>query len=155
MGGNAESIQTAQHGGRWSFTCQHTIMECVGNMYISCFLDLDGVSQSEQVEVVSCLMSEVQDHYYKDATLKCMDMQQLDDKLIKMDLVKECAISHYGEELLLEMGNKTDSLNPKHTFVPWITFNDESNPAWQDQAVGNFENFICKNFLQNVPECSN
>ena len=55
-----------------------------------------------------------------------MDMQQLDDKLIRMDLVKQCAISHYGEELLLEMGHSTDSLEPKHTFIPWITFNDVS-----------------------------
>ena len=58
--------------------------------------------------------------------IQCMDMQQLDDKLIKMDLVKQCAISHYGEELLLAMGQKTDSLEPQHTFVPWITFNDVS-----------------------------
>jgi len=53
-------------------------------------------------------------------------MVELEDKLIRMDLVKQCAISHYGEELLLEMGHRTDSLEPKQTLIPWITFNGVS-----------------------------
>ena len=40
-----------------------------------------------------------------------------------MDLVKQCSISHFGEELLLAMGNATAALDPPHTFIPWITFN--------------------------------
>ena len=40
-----------------------------------------------------------------------------------MDLVKQCSISHFGEELLLAMGNATADLDPPHTFIPWITFN--------------------------------
>merc|ERR1719436_1339036 len=94
-------------------------------MYIACFLDLDGVSQAQKVDVVNCIMSEQPDKpAQNDATLKCMDKHELDDKLIKMDLVNQCATSHYGEGLLLDMGTKTDSLQPKHSFIPWITFND-------------------------------
>ena len=55
---------------------------------------------------------------------KCIDAQELDDKLIKMDLVHQCAVSHFGEELLLQMGIKTDSLQPPQDFIPWITFNE-------------------------------
>ena len=43
-----------------------------------------------------------------------------------MDLVKQCSISHYGEDLLLAAGTATDALDPPHTFVPWVTFNDVS-----------------------------
>ena len=28
-----------------------------------------------------------------------------------------------------------------------------SNPEWQEEARGNFQRFICENFLQNVLEC--
>ena len=54
---------------------------------------------------------------------KCIDEQELDDKLMIMDLVKQCSISHFGEELLLAMGNATAALDPPHSFIPWITFN--------------------------------
>ena len=38
-------------------------------MFISCFLDLDGVSQSQEVEVVSCIMSDEKPNSHTD-TLK-------------------------------------------------------------------------------------
>jgi len=149
--GNAESVQ--KHDGSWNFKCQHAILECTGNMQISCILNLDSLSQSDKIDLVSCIMSQEQPHSYVDP-YKCIDEQKLDDKLIIMDLVKQCSISHFGEELLLAMGNATAALDPPHSFIPWITFNGESNPSWQEEARGNFENFICKNFLQDVPECN-
>ena len=55
-----------------------------------------------------------------------MDNSSLDDKLLKMSLVHECAVAHFGEELLLGMGIETDALLPPHTFIPWITINGVS-----------------------------
>ena len=52
-----------------------------------------------------------------------MDNHELEDKLIKMDTVNQCAISHHGEELLKENGVATHSLQPPHNFIPWIIFN--------------------------------
>merc|ERR1712212_520954 len=149
--GNAESVQ--KHDGSWNFKCQHAILECIGNMQIACILNLDALSLSDKIDLVSCIMSQEKPHSYVDP-YKCIDEQELDDRLMIMDLVKQCSISHFGEELLLAMGNATAALDPPHTFIPWITFNGESNPSWQEQARGNFENFICKNFLQDVPECA-
>ena len=57
---------------------------------------------------------------------QCIDQQELEDKLMTMDLVKQCSISHFGEDLLLAMGNATAELDPPHTFIPWITFNGVS-----------------------------
>merc|ERR1712018_185990 len=151
--GNAESIQTHQHGGRWSFKCQHAILECTGNMQIACILDLDALTPSDKMDLVSCIMSQEKPNSSVDPFI-CIDQQELEDKLMTMDLVKQCSISHYGEELLLAMGNATAALDPPHELVPWITFNGESNPSWQEEARGNFENFICKNFLQSIPECN-
>ena len=55
-----------------------------------------------------------------------MDSLNLNDKLLKISLVHECAVAHFGEELLLGMGMETDALIPPHTFIPWITFNGVS-----------------------------
>jgi len=122
-------------------------------MQIACILDLDALSPSDKMDLVSCIMSQEKPNSSVDPFI-CIDQQELEDKLIIMDLVKQCSISHYGEDLLLAAGNATAALDPPHEFVPWITFNGESNPAWQEEARGNFEKFICKNFLQNVPECN-
>jgi len=151
--GNAESVQTNQnHGGKWSFKCQHAIHECTANMYIACLLQLDSLTQEQKIEIVNCVMGDSR-QWKNDATLKCMDSLNLNDKLLKMSLVHECAVSHFGEELLLGMGMETDALIPPHTFIPWITFNGVSNPEWQEEARGNFEGFICEKFLPNVLEC--
>ena len=37
--------------------------------------------------------------------------------------VHNCATSHDGQSLLNELGLETNSLVPKLTEVPWITFN--------------------------------
>merc|ERR1712018_1125484 len=74
--GNAESIQTHQHGGRWSFKCQHAILECTGNIQIACILNLDTLSLSDKIDIVSCIMSQEHPHSYVDP-YKCIDEQDL------------------------------------------------------------------------------
>ena len=38
----------------------------------------------------------------------------------------ECSTSEKGKQLHHENGVKTENLNPPHTYVPWVTFNDVS-----------------------------
>ena len=70
-----------------------------------------------------------------------MDSLNLNDKLLKMSLVHECAVSHFGEELLLGMGMETDALIPPHTFIPWITFNGVSISVWSRLDSGMIDIF--------------
>ena len=65
----------------------------------------------------------------------------MNDKLLKISLVHECAVSHFGEELLLGMGMETDALIPPHTFIPWITFNGVSTSVWSRLYLGMRETF--------------
>ena len=44
-----------------------------------------------------------------------------------MKAVSECANYYEGQELLKNLGDETNSLDPKLTFVPWVTFNGVSN----------------------------
>ena len=37
--------------------------------------------------------------------------------------VRYCANSFEGTKLFAQFGKETDSLQPPHTFVPWIIFN--------------------------------
>ena len=43
------------------------MLECVGNMYQACFLNIPGATMSQKVEVVNCVMS---DGAPNNATLK-------------------------------------------------------------------------------------
>ena len=45
---------------------------------------------------------------------------------------------------------KTTTLNPKHTWVPWIIINGVFRQDYQDQAVENLLKLICK--LSNGPQ---
>ena len=40
--------------------------------------------------------------------------------------IEACAASEHGESLLHDIGVKTDLLDPKLNYVPWLTFNDVS-----------------------------
>ena len=40
-----------------------------------------------------------------------------------MKTVSDCMNSSEGMELLKSLGDETNSLDPKLTFVPWVTFN--------------------------------
>ena len=46
--------------------------------------------------------------------------------LASVKAVSECANSYEGQELLKNLGDETNSLDPKLTFVPWVTFNGVS-----------------------------
>ena len=43
-----------------------------------------------------------------------------------METVHNCATSYEGQTLLNQLGDETNSLNPEHTGVPWVTFNGVS-----------------------------
>ena len=100
----------------------------------------------------------------------------IQDKAIKA--VDQCANSVEGEWALHDLGVETIILQPAPTFIPQINFNgvnkvlhikdisleiyfvhlnfihlQVNKQKWQDGAVEDFEDLLCKRWLISVPEC--
>ena len=67
--------------------CQHGLIECTGNMFQACFLNLPGVSDEQQIEVVNCIMGRG----------KAYDAGQANDATLRVRLItsetKMCGIN--------------------------------------------------------------
>ena len=98
------------------------------------------------------------------------------DKAIKA--VEGCVNSVEGQWALHDLGVETTILQPAPTFIPQINFNgvnkmlnikdisldiyfshlnvihfQVNRQEWQDGAVDDFEDLLCKRWLISVPEC--
>ena len=60
--------------------------------------------------------------------------------------IEGCAASEHGENLLHDVGAKTDLLDPALNYVPWLTFNDVGN--CDDRCHGFSYGVILGIFLQ-------
>ena len=49
-----------------------------------------------------------------------------------------------GTKLMHKLALKTSHLNPKHTYVPWITINGKHTQQLQDEAWKDIIGLICK-----------
>ena len=68
--------------------------------------------------------------------------------------LKDCADSKLGNTLLFDAGEKTNNLDPKLNYVPWITANGAHSDEIQNNAERNLQMFICSQLkeLYNI-EC--
>lgn len=153
--GKAEATpnESSSHPG-YNFVCQHGLTECTGNMWQACFLSLPGFTRDEQLDVVHCINGG--GHAWdsgavNDQTLRCMNEFGIDHATMKA--AYDCVNSSEGMDLLKTLGDETNSLDPKLSFVPWLTFNGEFQQEWQDGGIEDLEALLCKNFLQDKPEC--
>jgi len=139
-----------QDGDSWTFECQHGPDECHGNMQQSCMFHYV-TDQDTYVDVIYCIESS------GDITNDAKVKQCLSDSSVPMETINKIQTCWEGEEgiqLHHENGVKTDNLVPKHTYVPWVTFNDahsEDNESMycQDDLC----RCLCDDYLQDVPEC--
>ena len=129
------SAQFTQDGSGWSFTCQHGPDECQGNKVQACVLDqvrlkvFSSTFQNlfphkvsdpkEYVPLIHCIMASSNP---PTAASKCVT--DLGIKATSGAKIEACAASEHGENLLHDVGVKTDLLDPALNYVPWLTFND-------------------------------
>jgi hypothetical protein len=146
--GKATFVRNSVEG--WNFTCQHGPEECTGNMYQACLLKLpeNQVDSTQRVQIINCIMS---DATPDTATLKCMKRLGVEEEALKA--VEGCANSVEGQWALHDLGVETQILQPAPTFIPQINFNGVNKQEWQDGAVDDFEDLLCKRWLISVPEC--
>ncbi|KAL5748153.1 hypothetical protein ACOSQ2_025450 [Xanthoceras sorbifolium] len=136
----------AKIGSNNTITCQHGPSECLLNTVEACAIDI-WPEVTEHFPFINCVETLVYEHKYPQWET-CFDKLGLDSKL-----VSDCYTSGYGKKLELQYAAETNSLEPPHTYVPWVVV--DGQPLYEDYE--NFISYICKAYKgSTVPKaCSN
>ncbi|CAF0825939.1 unnamed protein product [Didymodactylos carnosus] len=72
---------------------------------------------------------------------------------IDYDKISTCTKSKLGNDLQHQYALMTDALQPQHTFVPWVTLNNEHTAKIQEQAEDNLIGLLCDTYKgSNIPD---
>lgn len=139
------------NGDSWDFTCQHGPTECKGNIQQACVLKYVP-DQDQFIYTIHCI-EESGDVTSEDAISECLK-EHADATAEMVDTIMSCSNNDEGNQLHHEMGVKTDNLKPRHTYVPWVTFNHEhSEDDTTEDCQFDLLNCLCRDYLKDVPEC--
>jgi hypothetical protein len=64
--------------------------------------------------------------------------------------ISSCATSSQGNIWQNDMGVRTSSLVPAHTYVPWVNVNGKHATNTEDAVETNMVKFICDNYKGSV-----
>lgn len=59
------------------------------------------------------------------------------------DAIHTCSTSAEGTQYIVEMAEKTEALNPAHTYVPWTVVNDQHTSSTESAITSNMVRFVC------------
>ncbi|CAD8055177.1 unnamed protein product [Paramecium sonneborni] len=111
-----KASQNQQSNGSIIFKCQHGDLECFGNKLQACGFNVLS-AQNEQLKFLICIQKtrkrQIED--FESELKSCLP--DLWEGVLK------CANGTQGIELLWENGEETLNLDPKLTYVPWVTVN--------------------------------
>ncbi|XP_066262543.1 gamma-interferon-inducible lysosomal thiol reductase-like [Euwallacea similis] len=128
--------------GTKTFTCQHGVAECHGNIVHACAINLTTVEKS--TEFAFC--SERSEAPSDDIILKeCAEIIE-----IAWDDLEDCISNGKGADLLSENDKKTKLVDP--AFIPTIVLNGTFSQVIQDESLTQFKLLICS-LIGNPPEC--
>ena len=133
--GNADETKK---GGKWVFTCQHGKEECIGNLIETCAIHFYP-NASVYFPFIHCI--ETSGKIPRKAAPSCAQKFGLD-----YSKIESCANGDLGNSLEHKMGLKTEALDPKQTYVPWITLEGVHTEKIQNQAENNLVKLICKTY---------
>merc|ERR1719356_1556400 len=74
---------------------------------------------------------------------------------IDMKPIRECTKGKQGNKVMLQVGEATESLQPPHEYVPWVTLNGEhSEESEQDaeKGEGNLLRQVCDRLSDPKPD---
>lgn len=132
-------------GNTWTFQCQHGKKECHGNKIHSCTLDLYPDTE-KSLAFIFCSMSS---HDPVSASETCAYKNSMD--WVKISL---CADGDLGSKLLHANGVRTESLQPRLVFVPWILIDNNFTELQLQASLDNLLNVVCNAYKGTKPsEC--
>jgi len=146
--GNANEKQNAD--GTWTFTCQHGVNECIGNMYEGCAIEHNDKLDSKHVPVwwpfYYCMEKSGN---AADTTVAsgCAKNNGLD-----WIVITNCSTTTNPAKGSDEDGNpnmhkiavETGSLIPPHTFTPWVVV--DGAPLTSAQIDLSLTPIVCKQY---------
>lgn len=59
------------------------------------------------------------------------------------NIINTCATGKEGNDIMYEMSQLTDKLNPSHTYVPWIVVNDKHSSSSENAVISNMVRYVC------------
>mmetsp|Transcript_131808 Transcript_131808/g.196414 ORF Transcript_131808/g.196414 Transcript_131808/m.196414 type:complete len:174 (-) Transcript_131808:156-677(-) len=121
-------------------TCQHGPDECTGNLIETCLIHLHP-KVSDYFPALKCIEAG-NDTPAADAK-KCITQAGLD-----YEAVMDCANGSEGAQLEMAAANATAALQPPHTYVPWVTLNDDHLP---DTEADDLLKHVCKAYTGTAP----
>lgn len=126
----------------WRYKCQHGEMECWGNLLHTCVLHYYPQT-SQHFPFIQCMESAKSNvnEDIKDVANKCAAQTRT-----SIDEPLKCLTSTMGNKLQHELAVATESLDPPHQYVPWITLNGEHTEDMQKEAQENLVKLICDAF---------
>lgn len=146
-----KSQYTRADDGSLTFTCHHGERECYGNKVHACALNIL-TSKRERLSYLNCLLgSMLKDRQAVFPADKCAEDVGIGAQLPQ---IIECANKTQGNELLAEMGNKTQLLQPKLTSVPTVVFNNKYDQNDFKDSQTNFKGVLCKYISPKPAECA-
>ena len=122
--------------GGVTFSCQHGPDECAGNMVQACALNL--YPAEKHVDFVKCMLSRRRPHTAGPICAASLSLPY--------DTIEACVTGSAGQKYLKEMGQKTESLKPKLSFVPWININGQHDDRTQDESLQDLKSVVCSAF---------
>jgi interferon gamma-inducible protein 30 len=135
----------SKEGGQWKFDCQHGKEECVGNVIETCAISLlKNITVS--FPFVHCFEKNINDKDPHTVAKQCAE-----DLDIDYSPIDACQSGSLGNRLEHEMALKTDALEPKHNYVPWITLNGKHTEKIQDEAEDNLLKLVCEYYTGPKP----
>lgn len=66
------------------------------------------------------------------------------------NVISSCAYGSEGNTYMHEVAVKTDSLVPKHTYVPWIVVNGQHSTGAENAVQLNMVRYVCSIYTGSV-----
>ncbi len=94
--------------------CQHGPPECTGNLYQACFIENNNILQS--LDFIMCMSKQKNPKNTDSAAQICATEMK-----VNWHSLYNCAKGIKGKNIIARNRKDTESLNPPHKHVPWIT----------------------------------
>jgi interferon gamma-inducible protein 30 len=122
-----------------NFTCQHGNNECDGNIVESCAVIKYDLYKS--LNFITCMFNSTNWRTPLTSLAECAPKSNVDSKVLT-----DCFNSEEGTAVEYFMAGQTQSLIPKHQYVPWVTINGKHTDEIQDKAQNNLLKLVCDTY---------
>lgn len=125
------------------FQCQHGETECFGNMVQACIMKVES-EPKDYLPILFCMEAGAgEGDSLEKVAFECMKEQDID-----VDEVLHCTQTAEANEMMFQISNYSNSLDPQRQYVPWVTI-DGQHAAEADE--GDLLGPLCRALTAPLP----